>query len=280
MADVEKARRELGYDPGWAGDKACYFRGQSSGSCPLLPSLYRHPGFKELSGPRKRIDRDDFFWQLESDLFFEFYARARELHSGSLSSWDVLFTMQHFGAPTRLLDWTETFAVALYFATEGLPREGVQRRIWMLNPFRLNALSFEADMDEGEADLVDPKNLGWDKKLREYYGYDEILVEDGTLGFELPVAIYPQLKNARIQAQRGSFTIWGDGYRPLDVALEGGRKRSSRRVLRWVDLDEPAVEEARLFLVHAGIDQHMLFPDLSGLAGWLRRKHGFKSGEG
>ena len=42
--------------------------------------------------------------------------RARELHAGTQSDLDVLFSMHHFGTPTGLLDWTETLGVAVYFA--------------------------------------------------------------------------------------------------------------------------------------------------------------------
>ncbi|MBV8970101.1 MAG: FRG domain-containing protein [Verrucomicrobia bacterium] len=30
--------------------------------------------------------------------------------------WDILFAMQQYRTPTRLLDWTEGLGVALYFA--------------------------------------------------------------------------------------------------------------------------------------------------------------------
>lgn len=180
--------------------------------------------------------------------------------------------MQHHGVPTRLLDWTETFAVALYFAViENRPPDA-PRCIWMLNPFRLNAKTWKRDMKEG-ADLIDPKNLGWDKTRREYYTYDEILTEDGLFGFKRPTAIYPQLKNNRIQAQRGSFTIWGDGYESLDALFPPDDKR--QKVLRRVMIDDAALDDARHFLALAGIDQHLLFPDLLGLASWLRRKNRF-----
>ena len=277
LADIDAAHSDLGYSSDWPRDEVCYFRGQPDARWPLLPSLYRHKRFAELDGRRKgrQPALDDFCWQLESDLFFEFKARAREAHSESFSSWDVLFTMQHHGVPTRLLDWTETLGVALYFAvTETPSTQDAQRCIWMLNPFHLNAQTWEHDISDGNADLIDPKNLGWDPAKREYYTYDEILTEDGRFDFELPTAVYPELKNNRIQAQRGSFTIWGDGYASLDALYPPGE--TGQDVLRRVVIDEAAIADANHFLALAGIDQHLLFPDLGGLSSWLRRKNGFE----
>jgi hypothetical protein len=284
LAEIESAHSALGYSRHWPPDDVCYFRGQADRSWPLLPSLYRQTRVASLLAsrataklPQKKAaasELHDLCWQMESDLFFEFNARAREAHSGHLSSWDVLFMMQHHGVPTRLLDWTETFAVALYFAVIApLPTSTAQRVIWMLNPFHLNAETWPHDISKGNADLIDPKNLGWDSKTKQYYTYDEILTEDGLFEFDLPTAIYPQLKNNRLLAQRGSFTIWGDGYEPLDSRFPP--EDSTQNVLRCVELADDAMEDARHFLSLAGIDQHLLFPDLSGLASWLRHKNGF-----
>jgi FRG domain len=91
-----------------------WFRGHSRSDYELLPSLFR--------AYQSRDDDKDWttIWGKESDLFWEFWVRARELHGVIEDDWDVLFAMQHYGTPTGLLEWTEVLGVAVYFATLGV----------------------------------------------------------------------------------------------------------------------------------------------------------------
>jgi FRG domain len=56
---------------------------------------------------------------------------------GPQNSWDWYFTMQHFGAPARLLDWTEGVLIALYFVVKDSSGED-DPAIWALDPWWLN----------------------------------------------------------------------------------------------------------------------------------------------
>jgi hypothetical protein len=259
LADVERARRRIGLD-GETGDDDCYYRGHGDAEWQLLPLLFRDRN-APVDGSRERRDH---FLALEHNLYFEFRARARELHGQHLTSWDVLFAMQHFRAPTRLLDWTETFAVALYFALSDRPA-GRRPCIWLLNPLRLNEKSW------GLADLLTPKYLGLGPSGQRYASYEDRLVGDEKMGWDEPVALYPDLTNARIHAQRGSFTIHGDVQEPLERIGSGARP-----FVASVDISEQAFDDGARFLALAGIDDALLFPDLDGLSKALRTKYRFK----
>ncbi len=82
-----------------------FFRGQSDSSWSLLPNISRYEWEATISDVNP-----------EEDLYFEFVTQAGALLPEGNSSWSNAFIMQHHGLPTRLLDWTETFSVALYFA--------------------------------------------------------------------------------------------------------------------------------------------------------------------
>ena len=266
VAAVDVARDAVGCGANEKSARECYYRGHSSVSHQLTPGLYRR---SDLLAKRKS-KRDDAFWQIEYDLFYEFRARARELHDRQLDGWDVLFWMQHYGAPTRLLDWTETFAVALYFATV-TAKPGTDALMWVLNPYRMNVASIDRD------DLIAPEYILSVGTLRDNVStYEDMLLTTGCIGFDLPIAIYPELKNSRIHSQRGSFTLHGDQYEALDVQLKAMLSaREVRSILRPVTLPYSVIEDAKHFLKLAGTDRALLFPDLASLSQMLRENYGY-----
>jgi hypothetical protein len=166
-----------------------------------------------------------------------------------LTSWDVLFLMQHHGVPTRLLDWTESFATALHFAIEGATSEA---DVWMLDPYHLN------QQEANKQDIIDVES-------HFESNYFDLFVEPGSRPRPsgIAVAIYPRRQIARLASQHGLFTLHLQRRALEDLG---------RPWLTRFRLSAPTLSEASRFLRVMGVNDFSLFPDLDGLSRFLRRR--------
>lgn len=94
-----------------------WFRGQSNSNWKLQTSIHRIAERYNLN--KKKTEG------FEQTMFREFTSKAHtyaDLKNGQFEMGDEVVwwsIMQHYGCPTRLLDWTESPYVALYFAIDG-----------------------------------------------------------------------------------------------------------------------------------------------------------------
>jgi hypothetical protein len=182
-------------------------------------------------------------------LFHRFKARAIGLLAEQeRTDWGVVFAMQHLGLPTRLLDWTESFPCALYFAQQKR-KPSDDAAIFMFTPEQHNQAVI------GNEGVV---SLGGDaaKKttVETHFYHPGILCNGDDME---TLAVEPELTNARMVAQRSAFTLCGASFQPLEQKYS--------RFIRRIVLPAKDFHEAQAFLDLAGQTHFGYFPDLDGL---------------
>jgi hypothetical protein len=242
-----KAKNELGFRK----NEECFYRGHTSKTHKLTPGIFR--GLKTQSS---KISPK--LWTAEYNMFFEFRARAKEVHGNALSDWDILFFMQHHGCRTRLLDWTENFGTALFFALLNADDKTSTPTIWLLNPYKLN------EVYQGSNDLYSPEFIDIEDEL----SYSDRLINDKEFWWDMPIAIYPIRRVERLNSQGGYFTLHGNNILPLEDIVPAGEG-----IWRKLELPRKAIPDARIFLEMAGINMFTMFPDLDGLSRYLNSKY-------
>src|SRR5690349_20723990 len=155
------------------GDKDWIFRGHRSVDWPLATSFERE--LKSFQLPRKSWSK------LEGGLLRAFQRRAHHYLADTpeKDSWlEWLSLMRHYGAPTRLLDWTYSYYVAAFFALERADRScavWAMDAAWLGKRVRQRRLLPEDDHDSFDVDknMEDPKTyrnvLARAPKVRERY---------------------------------------------------------------------------------------------------------------
>src|SRR5262249_3170246 len=190
----------------------------------------------------------------ENTLYYQLFNRGGHLLPKRPTAWEILFLMQHHGFPTRLLDWTTSFATALYFALQSEQQSDEAAAIWILSPGKLN---YQIRGDQGDAICF----LDSDYPI----GYEQYfaLVDSDHYGrFPHPVvATWADSSNERLRVQRGAFTLHSD----LNMQLE----KAFASCVRKVSIPREAFPKAHDFLYLAGIDTASMFPDLTSLASFL-----------
>jgi hypothetical protein len=209
---------------------AHWFRGHSKAEWNLIPSVHRNYCSED---------------EVQMTSRFRLAAPTRYPNcpaSGDFARWICL--MQHFGLPTRLLDWTESPLAAAYFAIIHEPCDG-DATIWCLSPSDLN-------------------KVATDRASIAFLAHERVslLLKPAFLGGDSPdqsIAVMGQDVDVRMAVQQGGFTIHG-----CDSPLE--KHSEAHRFLQKFVIPQAARETFRKELWILGIRRSMLFPDIENLA--------------
>lgn len=253
-----------------------WYRGVRCDRLDLIPSLYRFtPGTS--SEPKEAVR---LALAREGRLLTVFRQRSLPLWPAGYSQddWEQLFVMQHHGLPTRLLDWSENFFVAAYFALVGNPSpcpialpHDCQPTVWVLNPVVLNRQALSSDAYEGSI------LTSVDAIVTERYGPGR--PDDKVAKWAL--ALSGTHNSARVVAQRGVFTVFGQSSKSLvdqtsdlsNYAVHHqGEEVKDLPSLSALHVASPAVASLRTQLGVLGFTESMVYPDMQGLAKELNER--------
>lgn len=218
---------------------------------------------------RKRKDAED--WLLQ-----EFRRGIHHHHQVTLDDDDRLgwlSLMQHHGTPTRLLDWTLSPYVALYFAAQPGNKECA---VYACSPAILDGLCGDiqtvADVDEATRMTLTPlmeKLVTSNSDIEARHEAINDLLRCGAAR-DLPIAavIRPFRLNLRVVAQQGVFMVPLSDELPFEKCLlqSALKSRHEGPLLHKITIKEYNRNEILRELQRMNISQQTLFPGLDGYA--------------
>jgi hypothetical protein len=213
---------------------------------------------------------------IENNFYEYFQDRAAQLLNEKTPDeywdWDSYFLMQHHGAPTRLLDWSDGALIALHFALRNKKDDASDGIVYVLEPDRL-------DEEIIALPEIEVAKSNWkvyvEKHPSSEYDLDDwersyLPADDEDLG-ELSIPRVPLLLNfphitRRVAAQRSRFIVFGTATAWLAEEFE---KLDSP--IQAITIDASSRHKMRLELRDSGVTESVIYPDLDGLGREIRQ---------
>ena len=262
------------------------FRGMESEKYQLLPTIFRTSIHHEiLDTEEQQLDNHKYLtYGSEQSILKSFKAEAvaYTIQYSPNNDLEWMELAQHYGVPTRLLDWTSNPLVALYFACESNSSDDAV--IWICNASNYTYYVSRREQREYLTSLNDAVSRFFD---------DEEVNNEAFLPV-YPSIFIPFYYDLRMSAQSSCFMMWGSNEKSLEEQLEENAFMKRRvRDIQPYDIDDVPTEECVLkVFVHQsekqilmrkldqiGINRKTLFPGLDGVGQYIERKFRFDYNE-
>ena len=238
-----------------APSDVCWFRGVKDSTLPLLPGAYWRNNYDEFS------------------TLLQFSQDGRAFADvGELDDWKTYYLAQHNGVPTRLIDWTENFVTALFFATDGWSGAATPC-VWIMKPCHVNKLSL------GWSGLISPER---NAELNAWMpssiltGSQKIPTKDGKWVYDSanPIALYPRKNNPRLIAQQGTFTVHGTNREPLESWIASTATGNHQSLICKIVFSKRVRKDDLVQqLADLGLRRSTIYPDLHNFVLEMKQQH-------
>ncbi len=213
------------------------FRGQGNAEWPLSTSLARmvrnhHPNYVDSVIPASYEEQmmDEFKWKYPS------YEKVRIPGPDEAIEW--LSLMQHYGSPTRMLDFSQSMYVALFMAIDG--SFSPSSAIWAINRHVLNER------------VIMKYNALHNCKTAAYDAINDFIYQEATSAInsryrQHDLCLYmtrPHLANERINRQQGLFIIPSSIEVGFDEILNGYYDRRFSYRMKFDDFSRLTVQNS------------------------------------
>lgn len=224
------------------------FRGVSDKDYKLETSLMR------IGGDYKNV---------ESHIIRQFKKYAYQFIEEKDNDWYWLSVGQHYGLPTRILDWSYSPDVALHFCTSNIRSFNKDGAVWMVNYKKIHKYvppKIKGYMEQEKTWIMTSELMK--KFIHDFGELEKLHNSDGdfVLFFEPPAI------DSRIYNQFAYFSLASRSDLILDDYLSSypdlWKKIVVPAELKW---------EIRDKLDQNNVSERILFPGLEGLSSWLGR---------
>jgi hypothetical protein len=277
-----------------------WFRGLSDEKWNLMPGIFRQSEEEYIE---------------ETSMFHHFQLRVSEQRHIYQSTFDWLCLMQHYDLPTRLLDWSESVLIGLFFAVDDPRRQDVDGKLCVLNARRLNkqtthsSRQYPANICTPTAfDTLARAQLAASRNIERFLGAlprlfatsnrsseeaNQIInaikatEPDTNRWLSSPIAVFPSRLNGRMILQSSMFTIHGGKWhrklpeanlelpRPLSLEVIDAELSENERFLQTYIIPAECKHKIREELMTLGIHSGSLFPEIDKQAAYIREQWRF-----
>lgn len=256
------------------------YRGMENKEYDLRPSIFR-----ETQNDRV-INKRYTEYSSELNILRQFIQEAsvflKEPIVNNYGKWAEI--AQHYGAPTRFLDWTSNPLVALYFACDS--NSSADAVVWLCH-----VENFYKVESNKNSDLV-PNNRSNMEIINDLITHDG-QKENKTILPQYPVMYLPYYRDARMTAQCSYFMVWGTNHNSLEEMITEENYMKCSKCPKGMSYTVYSEEKCvfKVYINHSdkqnimreldmmGINTKTLFPGLDGIGKYIERRYRFDYGE-